>query len=167
MEATIPRSFPVITGLPLSFGSRDCSQEAKKASPSIWTMARGKPWMESGGFCMVRALSVHAFWLGAPSVFSDDGFDDGGDAKLLFGRDGLVFLVGGHEDDVVAALTEIFHSPVAVNFGDHDIAVFCFAATLDKRLVSGHDARFDHGVAFHVEQVRSFLISDKVVVERY
>src|SRR2546427_8009163 len=101
MEETIPRSFPVITGLPLSFGSRDCSQDAKKASPSIWTMARGKPWMESGAFCMVRALSLRAGvwfeWDLGPSVFSDDGFDDGGDAQFFLRHDGVVFLVGGEE----------------------------------------------------------------------
>lgn len=35
------RSLPVITGLPLSRGSRACSQAAKKASASMWMIARG------------------------------------------------------------------------------------------------------------------------------
>src|SRR5205823_860315 len=41
MEAAMPRSLPVTTGRPCSFGRRDCSQDAKNASPSMCTIARG------------------------------------------------------------------------------------------------------------------------------
>ena len=59
----MPRSLPVTTGRPWSFGRRDCSQEAKNASPSMCRMARGKACRVSG-----------APWL----VFPDDRPDDGG-----------------------------------------------------------------------------------------
>src|SRR5919106_5284267 len=35
MEAAMPRSLPVTTGLPLSVGLRDCSQDAKNASALV------------------------------------------------------------------------------------------------------------------------------------
>jgi hypothetical protein len=52
----MPRSLPVITGLPLRAGSLDCSQAAKKASPSIWRMALSNELMESGWSFMSRLL---------------------------------------------------------------------------------------------------------------
>src|SRR6267142_4424037 len=135
MDATIPRSFPVITGLPLSAGSRDCSQDAKKASASMCTMARGKPWMESGAFC-IRAL-----------VPANNRSYDGRNCKLLFGNNRFERGIGGIENNLAVLAAEIFHGPLAVYLGNYYISVFRLAASLDKHLVAGKDSGVHHGAS--------------------
>src|SRR5216683_5837691 len=52
----MPRSLPVTTGRPWSFGRRDCSHEAKKASPSMWRIARGKSCRLSGAISGISQI---------------------------------------------------------------------------------------------------------------
>ena len=156
MEATIPRSLPVMTGLPLSFGSRACSQDAKNASPSMWTIARGKPWMESGVSGIVRRL-----------VFSDDGFYDRGDTQVLFGGNGVVLLVAGFQRDLASPLSEVLYRPGAVYLGDDNIAILGLASAFNEHLIARHDARLDHGVAGDFEDVGCLFVADEVIVERH
>src|SRR5215475_12719964 len=115
----MPRSLPVITGLPWSLGSRACSQEAKKASPSIWTMARGKEWSVNGMSSFI-------------AVFADDGNNYSNDLELLFGVEGFVALVGRFQVHRAAALAEIFHGIGVVDLRDDDIAVAGLQAALGQ-----------------------------------
>src|SRR5262249_52987690 len=97
MEATIPRSLPVITGLPWSCGSRDCSHEAKNASPSICRMARGKACSVSGGSAM--------------SVFPHSGDDDRSDMELVHRIHGLVLFIRRFQPDFPASFAKRLHRP--------------------------------------------------------
>src|SRR5665811_1638376 len=137
MEATMLRSLPVITGRPLSFGLRDCSQEAKKASASIWMTARGNELMVSG--------------LSAISILADDRPHHGGDAQFVLRRDRPEFVVGRLEPDLAATLAVILHGPVAVHLGNDDVAVLLLDAALHQHHVAGHDAGVDHRLALHLE----------------
>jgi len=96
--------------------------------------------------------------------FSDDGFDDRCDAKLFFENDGLVLLVAGHEEHLVAALAEKLHRPGAVLFRDDYIAVFGLRAALHQRLVARQDARLDHEVALDLEQIGCVLVADAPIL---
>src|SRR5262245_16628264 len=105
MDAAMPRSLPVITGLPCNCGSRACSQAAKNASPSMCMMARGKE-------CSVRGLSSFI------AVFADHANDHGGNFEFLFRIEGFVSLVGRLQVDFAATLTEILHRPGVIDLGD-------------------------------------------------
>src|SRR5512137_103218 len=76
MAEAIPRSRPVITGFPRSFGSFATSQEAKKESPSMWRMARGKDERVSG-VSVAMACSVRG---GAAQEGGELGPGDGAHA---------------------------------------------------------------------------------------
>src|SRR5262244_2588243 len=108
----MPRSLPVTTGRPWSFGRRDCSHEAKNASPSMCTMARGKLCRVSGS--ILRILTNH-------------GSHHRGDLQLFLRMNRLEILIGCLQEHLPSALPQIFHGPLPVNLGDHDVAVtgFC------------------------------------------
>src|SRR5712692_172525 len=118
MDATIPRSLPVITGLPCKWGLRDCSQDAKKASPSIWRMARGKEWSVRGGSTI--------------SVFANRGDDYGGNLQLLRRINRPVLFVGGFEPELAPPFAQILHRPPLIDLRDHDIAVLGIRAPFDQ-----------------------------------
>src|ERR1700746_3669924 len=103
----MPRSLPVTTGLPRYSGCRACSHDAKKASPSMWTMARGQADIVSGP----SDMSV---------IPADDRRDDTGDAQLFLGDDRPVLAVRRTEHHFPAARIEIFDRPFTVDLGDHD-----------------------------------------------
>src|SRR5438445_754721 len=151
MEATMPRSLPQMTGLPFSFGSRACSQEAEKASPSIWTMARGKPWMDRGASCI--------------SIFSDNAPYHCGHAKLFLRNDGFEGRVCGVEDYLPSLPPKIFHGPLAVDLGDRDIAFFGLLAPFHQDLISGQNPCIYHGSSGDFENVCGFSILDQIFVE--
>src|SRR5215510_9048794 len=106
----MPRSLPVITGLPCNCGSRACSQEAKNASPSIWRTARGKE-------CSVRGVSLFI------AVFADHANDYGCNFEFLFGIEGFVSLVSGFQINFPAPLAKVFHRPGMIDLRDDNIAV--------------------------------------------
>src|SRR5262245_31432777 len=106
MDAAMPRSLPVTTGRPCSLGRRDCSHDAKNASPSMCTMARGKVARVSGSIS---------------GVLADNRTHHGRDLQLLGRVDGLEVLIGCLQEHGTAALPEILHGPLAVHLGDDNI----------------------------------------------
>src|SRR5712692_2311034 len=151
MDATIPRSLPVITGLPCKWGLRDCSQDAKKASPSIWRMARGKAWRVSGGSAIL--------------VFTDRSNDYSSNLQLLRRIDRFVFFVSGFQPDLPPPLTEILHRPALVDLRNHNIAVFGIGAPFDQHEIARQEAGFEHGIAGDFEHVGGFFVADEELVE--
>src|SRR5437763_9924159 len=121
MDAAMPRSLPVTTGRPWSFGRRDCSQEAKNASPSMCTMARGNVESVSGSIS---------------GVLTDHRTHHGRNLQLLGRVDRLKLLIGRFEEHLPAAPPEIFHGPLPVHLGDHDVAVTGFCSALDQEHVT-------------------------------
>src|SRR5262249_13827042 len=106
----MPRSLPVMTGLPCNCGSRACSQAAKNASPSICITARGKE-------CSVRGRSSFI------AVFADHTNDHGGNFKFFFGIEGFFFFFRAFKVDFAPSLAEIFHRPGMIDLSDDDIPI--------------------------------------------
>src|SRR5712692_3283759 len=151
MDATIPRSLPVITGLPCKWGLRDCSQDAKKASPSIWRMARGNE-------CSVSGVSVI-------SVFANRRDDYSSNLQLLRGIDRLVFFVGGLQPDLPPPLAQILHGPPLVDLDNDNIPVFGIRAPFDQHQISRQEAGFDHGIPGDFEHVGGFFVPNEELLE--
>src|SRR5207248_2226044 len=99
----MPRSLPVTTGRPCSFGRRDCSQDAKNASPSMCRMARGNVERVSGSIS---------------GVLTDHRTHHGCDLQLLGRVDRLKILIGCLQEYPASALAEKFHGPLAIHLGD-------------------------------------------------
>ena len=72
---------------------------------------------------------------------------DSGDLELVLRFDGLVLGIGGDEGDRFAALAEIFHGPLSVHLGDHDVAALRRLALVHDDHIAGQDARAGHGIA--------------------
>src|SRR5262249_5103491 len=107
MDAAMPRSLPVTTGRPCSLGRRDCSQDAKNASPSMCTIARGKVARVSGSIS---------------GVLTDNRTHHRGDLQLLSRVDRLEILIRCLQEHRTTALAEIFDGPLPIHLGDDNIA---------------------------------------------
>src|SRR5437879_3870751 len=116
MDAAMPRSLPVTTGRPWSFGRRDCSHEAKNASPSMCTIARGNECRVSGSIL---------------GVLADHRTHHSRDLQLLGRVNGLKILIRCLQEHCTTAPPEIFHGPFPDDLGDHNIPVTRFCPALD------------------------------------
>src|SRR4029453_13353542 len=125
----MPRSLPVTTGRPWSFGRRDCSQDAKNASPSMCTMARGNEARVSGSIS---------------GVLTDHRTHHRCDLQLLLGMNRLEILIGCLQEHPASALAKIFDGPLPVHLGDDNIPITRIQPTLDEQEVPGQDAGLDH-----------------------
>src|ERR671932_317321 len=99
----MPRSLPVTTGRPWSLGRRDCSHEAKNASPSMCRIARGNEDRVSGSIS---------------SVLTNDSPHHRGDLQLLLRMNRREVFIGCLQEHLPAALPEILHGPLSVHLGD-------------------------------------------------
>src|SRR5215470_11296143 len=100
MDAAMPRSLLVTTGRPCSLGRRDCSQDAKNASPSMCIIARGNAWRVSGSISR---------------ILTDNRAHHRCDLQLLGRVDGLEILIRRLQEYRASALAQIFHGPLPVD----------------------------------------------------
>src|SRR3990167_3334538 len=102
----MPRSSPVMTGLPRSVGFCICSDDAKNASPSICKIARGNERILKGD---IRAL-----------VLANNSLYDSNNFQVFFRIYGLVCTIGRLKIKAVLSLPKIFHRPLTIDLGDND-----------------------------------------------
>src|SRR5215813_7837914 len=102
----MPRSLPVTTGRPCSLGRRDCSQDAKNASPSMCTMARGNEWRVSGSIS---------------GVLTDNRTYYRRDFKLFLWMNQLEILIRRLQESQASAPAKIFHGPCTIDLCNHNI----------------------------------------------
>src|SRR5687767_3101536 len=141
----MPRSRPVTTGRPRRDGWSICSHEAKKASPSMWTMALGKLKIESGRNMLVLA---------------DDAADAGnqGKARQGYAQPGRVL-----EHERITHAHEEAQRPYPAHL-DHDDAGGGRIGALDQKEIARQDAGRGHGGAFDQHEVGRFLVGNEVLV---
>ena len=87
------------------------------------------------------------------------------DLQFVLRLDRLVFGVRGQEGHAVLSLPQILHGPLAVHFGNNDIAALGDLSLVHDHHVAGKNAGAGHGVSGHLEQEGGLAVLDEKVVE--
>src|SRR5919202_1928309 len=146
----MPRSLPVTTGRPWSLGRRDCSQEAKNASPSMCRIARGNEERVSGSIS---------------GVFTDNRTHHSRDLQFLSRVNRLKILIGCFQKYRPTALAKKFHGPLAIDLGNDNITIARFCPTFDQEHIPRQDTGANHGLAIDFEDVGCLPYRDQKIIK--